>query len=1004
MKKQLLAVLLISLSLVLGTAWVAVAKLPGGYSHTRGLYIYWDQPTDELNPPALPVAGGFWRYNWSDLEPANDDYQWGRITNWVQAEQARGKLAGIGFSFFNRYTGEGADRGLQIPQWLHSSYPGDVAWLNTRLPGQNWYLPNYWSNNLRNHYEDFINDFAQYLKDNPAIATQVAWVSMGVGLEGETQPACRWGCPGEEPNWYYYREDRAKRSADWIEFVNWCSLKYKQAFSSRGLNTPIFLDIGPTFEGGGAERGEFSSYAVSQGVGLRNNGLKMDRENGVIYEPMLQHWNSVPTAWETYGTPGWLDSRAAVFWGLMVGLAKHPDNFTVDRILVGTEDYLPLLQFAADYSGVTLANTPGVWVALRDTEQAAGESGNASFWLTQKEGDSAYTQAVFNTGADRRYVFDVPNGTYEVELHFAEIYHSTSERIFDILLEGQIVADNFDLVAAAGGVRRSVVRTFSKNVSDGQLEVRLTPDWGAGSRDHPIVSAIKVTGPGYTRRLNCGGNTYRDTGGNDWTYDREYEAGSFGYIGGSTYYDGGAEITNSGDDYLYQSQRVMTGASQSMGRFARRTDYASGNRYVRFDVDGGYVYASPTQVTIRVTYYDTGSDAWELRYDASGDSNKLARRVQKGNSGLWKQEEFYITDAYFGNRQPNSTDFSIDALTDGDEFISFVHVTKGGGGPTTATINGSVSLQGRPSPPNAQWVSELRVTVGGATHTASTDQSGNFTVAGLTPGTYDIRVKNSHTLSNLRSSVTLAAGTNTLNFGTLREGDANDDDRVNITDFSILATGFNPQYDERADFNQDGFVNITDFSLLASNFGQSGEIAPSQSPAIAMAQQAVEVSSAAGPVQVSIEPPSSSVKRDEVFALQIQVAAGSQPVDGAEVHLDFDAAHLQVVDGSGQAADTIKSGDILDLTIQNNVDNEQGTIDFAAGTLSGGRTGTFVLATIRFKALQTTNGTNIPLTFVSRGGNPTNVTYGGDSVLAGTTGGTIIIGGNYRIHLPFIKL
>ncbi len=1002
MKRQLVAVLLISLSLVLGTAWVAVAKLPAGYSHTRGLYIYWDQPTDELNPPALPVAGGFWRYNWSDLETANDDYQWGKITNWVQAEQARGKLAGIGFSFFNRYTGEGADRGLQIPQWLHSSYPGDVAWLNTRLPGQNWYLPNYWSNNLRNHYEDFINDFAQYLKDNPAIASQVAWVSMGVGLEGETQPACRWGCPGEEPNWYYYREDRAKRSADWIEFVNWCSRTYKQAFASKGLNTPIFLDIGPTFEGGAAERGEFSGYAVTQGVGLRNNGLKMDRENGVIYEPMKQYWNSVPTAWETYGTPGWLDSRAAVFWGLLCGLAKHPDNFTVDRILVGTEDYLPLLQFAADYSGVTLANTPGVWVGLRHTEQAAGESGNSSFWLTQKEGDAAYTQAVFNTGADRRYIFDVPNGTYEVELHFAEIYHTTSERIFDILIEGQIVADNFNLVAAAGGARRSVVRTFSKNVSDGQLEVRLTPDWGAGSRDHPVVSAIKVTGPGYTRRLNCGGNTYRDSGGNDWTYDREYVAGGFGYIGGSTYYDGGAEITNSADDYLYQSQRVMTGASQSMGRFARRTDYASGNRYMRFDVDGGYVYASPTQVTIQVTYYDTGSDAWELRYDASGDTNKLARRVQKGNSGLWKQEEFYITDAYFGNRQPNSTDFSIDALTDGDEFISFVHVTKGGGGPSTATINGSVDLQrpGKPAP-DPSWQVQLSVRVGSTDYSTSTDQWGKFTLAGLTPGTYDIRVKNAHTLSRLKNGVTLVAGTNSVDVGTLLEGDANNDDVVNSSDFLLLRGSYfksvgQPGFVDGADFNEDDIVNSSDFLLLRGNYFKSGPVTSSQAY-----EEATETSletQTADTVSISIQPASTAVRVGDEFDLDVRVDAGATGVAAADVFINFDPDELEVLE--------IADGQPLTM-LAKLYDNGAGTVDIGAGTLGTPATGSFVLAKLHLRAKASTQGNLTLVAFSLTAPRQTVVKDADDHNILGTSSnGTIRIdtgAGAHSIYLPSIS-
>jgi hypothetical protein len=98
------------------------------------------------------------------------------------------------------------------------------------------------------------------------------------------------------------------------------------------------------------------------------------------------------------------------------------------------------------------------------------------------------------------------------------------------------------------------------------------------------------------------------------------------------------------------------------------------------------------------------------------------------------------------------------------------------------------------------------------------------------PGTYDVRVKNSHTLANLRVGVILSVGVNNIEFGTLLEGDANNDNYVNINDFSFLASSFYPRYDARADFNGDGVVNINDFSLLASNFGQHGDVLVQPSP------------------------------------------------------------------------------------------------------------------------------------------------------------------------------
>ena len=144
--------------------------------------------------------------------------------------------------------------------------------------------------------------------------------------------------------------------------------------------------------------------------------------------------------------------------------------------------------------------------------------------------------------------------------------------------------------------------------------------------------------------------------------------------------------------------------------------------------------------------------------------------------------------------------------------------------PTACTLQGSVSLQGRPAQPHESWSIPLLVTLGGTEYNVNTDQMGVFTLSDLTAGTYDIGVKNDHTLRNVKAGVTLVAGeTRTVGFGKLLEGDANGDNRVNISDFSILAGGFSPAYDARADFNEDGVVSIADFSLLGSNFNMIGD-------------------------------------------------------------------------------------------------------------------------------------------------------------------------------------
>ncbi len=74
--------------------------------------------------------------------------------------------------------------------------------------------------------------------------------------------------------------------------------------------------------------------------------------------------------------------------------------------------------------------------------------------------DSTSNQTVFDGtiseaerfGDDFSYQIDVAQGVYDVDLNFAEIYFDqVGDRVFDVLVEGQTVLDDFDILAANGG-------------------------------------------------------------------------------------------------------------------------------------------------------------------------------------------------------------------------------------------------------------------------------------------------------------------------------------------------------------------------------------------------------------------------------------------------------------------------------------------------------------------------------------------------------------------------
>jgi subtilisin family serine protease len=88
------------------------------------------------------------------------------------------------------------------------------------------------------------------------------------------------------------------------------------------------------------------------------------------------------------------------------------------------------------------------------------------------------------------YRFSVPNGTYQVDLSFAELQLTKAgARVFSVGLEGTSVLSNFDVVAAGGGRYVAVDRTFTIEVTDGVLDISFAAQRG----DKPIVNAILVT-------------------------------------------------------------------------------------------------------------------------------------------------------------------------------------------------------------------------------------------------------------------------------------------------------------------------------------------------------------------------------------------------------------------------------------------------------------------------------------------------------------------------------
>ena len=150
-----------------------------------------------------------------------------------------------------------------------------------------------------------------------------------------------------------------------------------------------------------------------------------------------------------------------------------------------------------------------------------------------------------------------------------------------------------------------------------------------------------------------------------------------------------------------------------------------------------------------------------------------------------------------------------------------------------AAVTGHVTLQARPTPPNAQWVvpstvrffqspTEVR------NASVTTDQNGNFSVSGLANGTYDIGVKSPLTASRLKSGIGVA-GITSVDFGTLLSGDVNSDDYIGLDDYTKVVTAYDSvpgsgNWNDNCDFNRDGYVGLDDYTLSVTNYDTVGEM------------------------------------------------------------------------------------------------------------------------------------------------------------------------------------
>lgn len=127
------------------------------------------------------------------------------------------------------------------------------------------------------------------------------------------------------------------------------------------------------------------------------------------------------------------------------------------------------------------------------TPGSYGYQGSSSVQSTGRAIAGTQDQRLFRSAREGMYEYrfdNVPNGTYTVELGFAELSSTRPDkRVFDVLAEGTQVLPSLDISLEAG-TYTALTRTYTVKVTDGVLDVRFVTHNGYGK---PLVSTLRVT-------------------------------------------------------------------------------------------------------------------------------------------------------------------------------------------------------------------------------------------------------------------------------------------------------------------------------------------------------------------------------------------------------------------------------------------------------------------------------------------------------------------------------
>jgi len=256
------------------------------------------------------------------------------------------------------------------------------------------------------------------------------------------------------------------------------------------------------------------------------------------------------------------------------------------------------------------------WIA--DANYNTGNTYSTSAPITGSSDGQPYQSERWDSpsGSELMYSFILDPGPYQVRLHFAEIYSGASQvgnRIFDVLVEGQLVLDNFDAVADSG-FQTAIVKEFEVTLVDGTLNIQLLH-----VVENPKISGIEIIpGPITAPVLDVSPSSL-----------------DFGSVqGGSASAGQTVTLTNTGDATLNISGIAVQGTNN--------LDFTT-------NAAASYAIAPGLSETFDVTFGPTGSGARSANLSITSDDTNSPATVPLSGVGLLAVADVSLASVDFGS-------------------------------------------------------------------------------------------------------------------------------------------------------------------------------------------------------------------------------------------------------------------------------------------------------------------------------------------------------------------